>query len=151
MMKPYETPAQAGVQFKVMDPSFRWDFKISLFLVLFFLASPAQAQEAEKSLLCHHTVVAIPRADVAYQPGVDVHGKAVVPADMNAPIITPPKVIEIPLTADLAQWAGLTLPSGTKMESVMGFIEAYPDGKILWNGQDITQNIAQNCSRIRVH
>lgn len=52
------------------------------FLVL--CSFPAAAIEVTHShqmclFLDQHT----PRADVAYQPGVDVHGKAVVPADLN--------------------------------------------------------------------
>ncbi|SBV95752.1 conserved exported hypothetical protein [uncultured Alphaproteobacteria bacterium] len=42
-----------------------------------------------------------------YQPGVDVHGKAVAPADVAGTIrIEPPKVIEFPVTLDVARRAG---------------------------------------------
>ena len=42
-----------------------------------------------------------------YQPGVDVHGRPVAPADVAGTVrIEPPKVLEFPVTIDVARRAG---------------------------------------------
>ncbi|MGE4064650.1 MAG: hypothetical protein AB7E79_14895 [Rhodospirillaceae bacterium] len=53
---------------------------------------------------CRALVAHSPRADVTYQGGVDVRGKPVVPADLNAgSAIDLPAFIDIPLTVDVAR------------------------------------------------
>jgi len=77
-------------------------------LVLGLLFVPALADAAAKPspAFCNQLVNATPDADVAYQPGVDVNGNKVAPADLpsNNAIKLPDK-IQIPLTVNLAQAA----------------------------------------------
>ncbi len=85
-------PAKAGIPF---------------ILLLVFLGSTFPAFAADKTppvdpVLCKALTKHVPNADVAYQPGVDVHGKPVAPADLEgAAQIKLPEEISIPLTADL--------------------------------------------------
>ncbi len=82
-----------------------------------------------------------------YVPGVDVHGKSVVPADaasasgfMNNPIV-------IPITIDLAQRYGLALPSGVELKPDVASLKIYDDGRIAYNDQDITKKVVTSCDK----
>lgn len=76
--------------------------------VLFAFAAAAPAVAAETVTIstadCRRLVAHAPAPGVAYQGGVDVRGKAVVPADVNgSAAIDLPEIIEIPLTVDVAR------------------------------------------------
>lgn len=107
----------------------------------------AMAQEGERSLLCNRKVAHTPISDVQYQSGVDVDGNAVAPADVpnnNNVIVT--EVVQIPLTVDLAQWLSLPVPTGTKMETVLGFLEVGKDGSVSYNGQSLDDQLDKLCA-----
>lgn len=111
-----------------------------------FFVMPAHAQtDGERSFLCHRSAT--------YTPAVTVNGKPVTRADidpMDKNIIVLPPTVQIPITMDLAQWLQLDLPQGTRMESVLGFAEVAQDGKVTWNGNDISPNVDKACSSISV-
>lgn len=119
--------------------------KYSSFLAfLVFLALPAYAQTEND--LCQKLARHVPADDVAYKPGIDVHGNAVVPADLNSNAqILVPDVIEIPLAVDLAQRLGGALPQGVEMNALIGFLQITKDGRVLQNGQDLTDQAVYLC------
>jgi hypothetical protein len=112
------------------------------------LSVPAYAQD--KGTVCRlltsggkATASVPPSAN--YVPGVDVHGKPVVGADVNAApasIIAPDK-IRIPVTISVLQ--GLQLPPGTKLDADVGMVEVFMNGKVMYNGQDITAQTYAAC------
>jgi len=56
---------------------------------------------------CRRAVRIAGQPGVEYQPGVDVHGRAVAPADLQPTLkIDPPRVIEFPVTMDVAKRLG---------------------------------------------
>src|SRR5688572_15205808 len=59
-------------------------------MTLLFLCSVAQAETTITidPSACREVIRHVPDADVAYKPGVDVHGKKVAPADLSAPAIS---------------------------------------------------------------
>ncbi|PWC66699.1 hypothetical protein TSH7_06090 [Azospirillum sp. TSH7] len=62
--------------------------------------------------LCQRLTRHVPAADVEYRPGVDVHGRAVAPADLAGSAgAQPPIPIDLPLSVDLARRMGIALPS----------------------------------------
>jgi hypothetical protein len=76
----------------------------AFFLSLALLAVPALAADAPRPSpdFCKALVKHVPDADVAYRPGVDVHGNPVAPADLPGnPTLELPDKITIPLTANL--------------------------------------------------
>lgn len=83
-----------------------------------------------------------------YQPGVDVHGKAVVPADVSAPAMTVPQTTRIPLTVDLAQRLNDVLPAGMKLESTVGLVEIGSSGSVSINGKDLSGPADAMCATI---
>ena len=71
---------------------------ITLGLTVFAWAVPASAEVAISRRDCEQLVRHEPAPDVAYQPGVDVHGRPVAPADLGGGSqIALPDVIYIPI------------------------------------------------------
>jgi hypothetical protein len=115
---------------------------------LLLLSAPAYANESippECRILEQHK----PSGDVNYQPGVDVHGKPVVPADINAaPMgLDGQQTIVIPLSIDMAKRLQGQNIQGLDMTSTLGFIEVGPGGRVSYNGQDLTSQVHVLCDQ----
>lgn len=82
-----------------------------------------------------------------YQAGVDVKGNPVVPADLNPVPVAAPTVMEVPMTYDLAKKLGQNLPEGIEMKGSLASIKLYSNGKVEYNGQDISSNAAAMCGK----
>jgi len=120
-----------------------------LAFLMFFMALPAHAQEALVSIDCP-PALKHDGGDVAYTPGVDVDGNAVVGADLNAvenPVVWP---IRVPVRMDMLEQFGVDLPEATEdalslNEVDLAYVEFYEDGSVLYNGQDLTQQVSPVC------
>lgn len=114
--------------------------------ILCLLIMPTAVQASEIVVIddntCRAWVRHVPDAGVAYQPGVDVHGKPVVEADVNAAPITVPETIAFDITVDVARYAGIPVPQGTEMQATMGRVEVARDGSMTFNGQPMGGNAA---------
>lgn len=103
---------------------------------------------------CQALVKHVPDADVAYQAGVDVRGKPVVPADLDGGTnVALPQEFSIPLTADLMNFLNLdnsTLPASAmkRNDIALGILTIRGD-QVLYNGQALTNaqqdNLAVLC------
>ena len=91
--------------------------------------------------VCQTLVNHKPMAGVAYQPGVDVKGNAVVPADVNAAQFKVPDIIKVPLTIDLAKRVASLTGTGIQMDGNMGMLEIHENGKVMYNDQDWTSPV----------
>jgi len=80
---------------------------------------PTMSEEACRQLADYQPD---PKAHVAYEPGIDVHGKPVASADVSRSPVTVPRVIKFTIDADVAQYAGIPLPQGQNLASV-GIVE----------------------------
>ena len=107
-----------------------------------FLWTPAYAEQPDP--VCQIVERHVPANDVAYQAGVDVYGRSVVPADLNAAPSILPKIIKVPLSIDLAKRMNL-LVDGLQMEAPLGMLEIYPDGRVRYNDQDWTAPVMTLC------
>lgn len=103
---------------------------------------PAAAQtrtvtitKADCSRLARH----VPSNDTAYRPGVDVHGKPVVPADLGGtPKIKPPEDITIAITVDIQERFGIPANSTLfKPEAYIGYVTVKKDGAAYFNGKPL--------------
>jgi len=92
-----------------------------------------------------------PAPDVAYRPGVDARGRPVAGADLapSAPVLSPSFTFD--LNADLAPY----LPAGSRLampQMGVGRVTLGPDGKVLFNGQQVGQGdgaaLAAACRRV---
>lgn len=114
-------------------------------LILFFISGLARAEEQE---LCDQfNLIHKPAEGVAYQPGVDVRGNPVPPADLNAPPADNFDKISVPITIDLAERLGQNLPVGAKLETNLGTIDVYRDGRVIYNGRDLSEAVKAACGQ----
>ena len=122
-----------------------------------FLLWPMAAQSAESAAVsvtdCQRLVRHQPRADVEYKPGVDVHGKAVAPADLGGGYqMKMPETIDIQIGIDLADRLALRdsrnsqgkngqNPGGQGLQrKVMPFSGTAPLGTLSVRGNDLYWN-----------
>jgi hypothetical protein len=127
----------------------------ALILVSATAAATAQITVEITEQDCSQLVQHVAAADVAYQPGVDVNGDAVAPADLNgAQQIPAPDVVSFPLTLDLADRLGISLGDGVDIlaRPVIGDVAITSDGRVFFNGNPLTSDeqfeLAQKCQRI---
>jgi hypothetical protein len=117
------------------------------YLILFvFFAFPATAQEIKiDKQTCKYLARHVAKPDVNYEPGKDVHGRDVAPADLNS---TPQigDTFTIPITVDLGNKYGLGKAAGT--EATVGIVHV-EGNKTYLNGQPLgaedEENIAVLC------
>jgi hypothetical protein len=115
-----------------------------LFLALSSAAFAQSAQDPACRLVASHK----PSNDANYRPGLDVRGKPVVPADLNAAPPMLPETIVVPLTIDLAQRLDGQGVKGLTLDGNAGYLEINPStGSVRWNDQDITPAMAVLCDQ----
>lgn len=125
--------------------------RLLIYMMFFFLmASSAQAQNnVTLEQFCRRLPEYKQAPGVEYQPGVNAKGKAVMPADIDTPLNGKIDIIQVPVTIDMAQRADLGLPADTEMDSTVAVLNIYQDGRIDYNGQDISQRTTYLCGLIR--
>ena len=111
---------------------------ITLFL---FLMMSNTSQACADVPLCQTLATHKADADVAHRPGAE----NVVPADLNPPLAAVPEVIRVPITIDLAQQLTQNLPPGAALEAQAGMVEIHADGRVFYNGQDLTARAQTLC------
>jgi hypothetical protein len=101
---------------------------------------------AVQSMICSKIYVpATGNQSPTYHAGIDAQGNAVAPADLNPSAGTPvPDYVEVPMTIDLAKRMGITQP-GAEMQMPVANLKLYKDGKVEYNGQDISSNASTMC------
>ena len=85
-----------------------------------------------------------------YTPGVDVDGDAVAPADVSGslpPDTFSPDKYTIPVNIDVAQYFDRDFNIGTEMFTTAGVVDIYTDGRVLYNGQSISDDLASVCQQ----
>lgn len=116
----------------------------ALFLWGFVQPYTVSAQESQEKNICRE-MEQHQAAGADYVPGVDADGNAVVPADLEQQIPAIFDPIIIPVTVDLADRYGLTLPPGVELKPEIAWMEIYRDGRVLYNGEDVQGRIKAAC------
>jgi hypothetical protein len=124
---------------------------------IFLGFSGAQVLAQEKLIIsasdCRWLVRHQPAPDVAYQPGVDVHGKKVAPADLDGgyPQIKVPDEVTFEVTTELKEYLAGAAAGRFAGEAVLGRVTVKGD-KVYFNGQLLadtaTHAIAEECKRM---
>ncbi len=118
-------------------------------LIIFFPMT-VLAQEYSDQPICRIVVDHVPRDDVTYKPGVDVHGKPVVSADLNSGggYGFKEKPIRIPIELNLFEEFDLSNLNNAALdfEPDVGFVDVFPDGRVEINGQDVRDQTIEICS-----
>ena len=108
----------------------------SLAAAAFALTCWVSAADAGRFDACSAVVEHRPAPDVAYRPGVDVNGRPVVPADLNAPSIELPEElsfeIDVPM---LPRDRRRSADRGYYGEALVGFLTLHRDGSLSFNGR----------------
>ncbi len=128
--------------------------------VLMLLTAVASSAAAHESLQvaitkagCARLVEHVPAPDVAYQPGVDVYGNPVAPADLGGGTpIELPETIVIDVEVDLFERFGIPLdPALYEADAEIGEV-VYRDGRFTFNGQPLhieaQAELAARCRKI---
>ena len=105
--------------------------------------------KADCSRLTRH----VPSADTAYKPGVDVHGRPVVAADVGgASRIQVPEDITIVITVDIQE--RFSIPANSTLfepEAYIGNVTVHKDGTTFFNGKPLINEeqraLAHLCQR----
>ncbi len=89
----------------------------------------------------------VPDDSVAYKAGVDVNGNPVLPADLGTESVTMlPEKYVFPVTLDMARRLGESLNHmGVGLEAVVGTVQIYPDGRIMYDEKDISEKVKAIC------
>jgi hypothetical protein len=111
--------------------------RLSIVACLVFAAAPGWAQKVTiTGVDCRKLVRHQPSADAAYQPGVDVKGRKVAPADINnAPQIKVPETITFDAAADLRRFG---IPASSPLfqpHVAVGRVDVQQDGRVFFNGE----------------
>ena len=123
---------------------------IRLFLICFMIVLPFQSVSAEDiHTLCRKIANHKPKPGVHYQPGVDVKGNAVAPADLNSNFNFKAKPIVIPIKIDLLERFEIDLPQGFELEPEVANFTIHPDGRVEYNGEEVTQRAGLVCAQER--
>jgi hypothetical protein len=101
---------------------------------------------AVEKIICSKTYVpAAGMQSPEYRPGLTVKGEPVASADLNpAPTDSGPDYVEVPMTIDLAQRMNLS-QAGAEAKMPVANIKIYKNGKVEYNGQDISSNTTTLC------
>lgn len=147
---------------ETMTPDANLPSGLRLALLLGLLAGPAAAADTlqiggETITIsrtdCLEIVKHVPAPDVAYQPGVDVRGKPVVPADVGgSPAIKVPENFTIDITVKLDERFGMpATPDLYKPEANIGVVTVEGD-KAYFNGQPLAtesiNELAEICRKL---
>lgn len=117
----------------------RCTIEAALLLTLLF-AGPAVAQAPVDLTVCRYLPRHKPAADVAYEPGVDVRGNQVAPADLPGSAgAMPAERFDIPVTLDFARRMGLAAPGGAALPGTAELGRLTVQGnRLLFNGQPLS-------------
>jgi len=103
---------------------------------------------------CARLVEHRPAPDVAYQPGVDAHGKPVAPADLpGSGSLVLPEMIRVAITVDLQKRFGIPANSVLfEAEAEVGTVEFQGD-RLTFNGQPLgdaeARALAEACQQVQ--
>jgi hypothetical protein len=99
---------------------------------------------------CARFAAHVPRADVAYKPGVDADGNKVIPADLGGGInIAAPKNFEIPITLDLQKLLGIPAnPNSFQTQNFTVGVVKWENGRATFNGTPLQNEEAAELSAL---
>jgi hypothetical protein len=94
---------------------------------------------------CRLAVEHVAAAGVDYQPGIDVHGAPVAPADVEEPDIVLPDVIPISISVDLVDQFRLRPDSPLlNIDAGIGIVEfQLSSGRLYFNGTELSETDEQ--------
>jgi hypothetical protein len=112
--------------------------------------SPEQkklVQNSRLTRLCNHSAVQYEQPDgIEYVPGIDAKGNFIVAPDIGVDMSSNDFPMYIPIEIDLLERFNLDVPLGIIADAEVAGIQIYADGKVTYNGHDISGNVQSFCS-----
>ncbi|MCK5284450.1 MAG: hypothetical protein KAJ86_02565 [Alphaproteobacteria bacterium] len=122
-------------------------FFLSVFV--FFVDSSVYAQEVVFESICKELPQQNSDNNADYIPGVDINGNPVEFADINGILKNAIYPIEIPIELRILKLLDLELSPVLKdaidLDPMVAMIVVYEDGRIEYNGEDISDRVAHRC------
>ena len=120
---------------------------LALLVAGVLISTGVHAEDADRITFCNVLPAYQQASGVEYVPGVDIKGQVVASADVSgSPIMRSFETIEIPVEADLVQRFGLNVPTGIELKPYVALISIHKDGRVDYNGQDISQKAHDMCN-----
>lgn len=113
--------------------------------------SPATAQTVTiRAADCAQLVRHIAASDVVFEPGVDLQGRVVVPADLDGGVrIEPPGEFSIPINVDLQRSLGIPVdPNSYQTQNFTVGVVTWRDGRGFFNGQPLQSEQSANLAAL---
>lgn len=129
-----------------MKPYAKTHAKLAFFVALIGFTAPAFAEDVSIRTLCQMLPQHVPAASVNYLPGQDVHGRPVAPADVNKVLRNNFDAVEIPVEYSVLNSLNASLPAGSQIQPTVAILRVYHDGRVSYNGQDLTPQAQSLCS-----
>lgn len=124
-------------------------FRTVFIILLVALGSAAHAQDPTDSRLttfCNqYSINHSPNTSAEYQPGIDAEGKTVTPADIGSSPDTDLYPLRIPLEMNIFERFNLDIAEDFITDASIVDIMVYEDGRVTYNGQDISSEIKTFC------
>jgi hypothetical protein len=128
---------------------------LSVVMAVLAIVLPAKAggEVRIKRSECANITLHTPAPDVAHQPGVDVHGRPVAPADVGGgSTVTIPEEITIDIGIDIEKKYGFGAGGAYTGEAAIGKVTVGKDGRAYFNGKPMTDRetaaIAEACRKL---
>lgn len=106
-----------------------------------FCCFPASAQEIHIGVPCE----LLKKNAADYEPGKDINGNAVAPADLKQEENKIQYPIEVPIEYDLIRLLDLPVQDEAKAEAEIVTVKVFEDGHIEYNGMDISDQADKFC------
>ena len=89
-------------------------------------------------------------SDVVFEPGVDLQGRVVVPADLDGGVrIEPPGEFSIPITVDLQRSLGIPVdPNSFQTQNFTVGVVTWRNGQGFFNGQPLQSEQSANLAAL---
>ena len=124
-------------------------------MLALLLLSPAAGRWAAASGViemsgddCRRLLVHANETAAAYRPGIDAHGEAVAPADLDTGTSLPlPRTFEILVTVDLLERLGLGDRAGVEAEALIGVVEV-EGTEVTFNGRPLNRDAASSLTEL---
>lgn len=124
-------------------------FRTAFIILLVALGSASYAQETidrDIATICdQYSTDHSPNASAEYQPGIDIEGKAVTPADLGGSPDTDLYPLRIPLEMNIFERFNLDIAKDFITDASIVDIMVYEDGRVTYNGQDISSEVKTFC------
>ena len=117
--------------------------------LLLLSAGSVSAQQIRIELECDSLPLNIAKnisGNPDYQPGVDVDGNPVQPADLNSKTKTSIYPFKIPIELDMVRWLNMDLQGQLNINNDIAYITLHEDGHAEYNGHDLTGNVEYACN-----